>query len=191
MEFMQKLLQTITYWVFDATKTQKTRLIVKISSLCILILGKFDYELLQRILLWNDRWLLALLFGGLGIRYMDDIVSYLRRRIVSFDPPQPVVQTPTIDWIWVDDLVSFMFEYNGLPVEDMKRYFDITNEGIKKLGDNFERVWIMGRGKDNRRILLSQDPEYVTMLLLSNADSDKIWRYTPTSVDYKPISSFE
>jgi len=182
---VQKLLDTVIYWVFDATKTEKTWLMVKLFCVGMLIVAKLDYWLFQKILQRNDRGIVAILSWWLLIWYMDEIVRYLYDRVRSFD--QKTEPKHMIDKIDVDDLVAFMFEYNWLPVEDMKRYFDVSNEDIKKLGDNLERVGLLWRGKDNRRVLMSQDPEYVTRLLLSHPDSNKIWWYSTTGVSYKPL----
>lgn len=182
---LQKLSDTVIYWVFESSKTEKTRLLVKLFCVSMLVLAKLDYWLFQRILQRNDKGMVAILFGGLAIRYMDDIVKYLHDRFRSFDIQK---DKPKLDGIEVDDLVSFMFEYDGLPVEEMKRYFDVSNEDVKKIGDNLERVGLLWRGKDNRRVLMSQDPDYVTRILLSHPDSNKIWWYSPNGVSYKPLA---
>ena len=55
--------------------------------------------------------------------------------------------------------------------------FNITNEQIKKLGDNLERVGVLERGKNNARILSIQDKNFIGEVLSRGSDSNDI--HTP------------
>ncbi len=112
--------------------------------------------------------------------YLEDIVSYV------WLPKSKEEYKPTIDGIYVEDLVSFLFEYDGMPVEDMKRYFPLTNEQISKLWDNTDRVAITKKDpkQKNKRVLICQDPDRILKLLLSHTDSDKIGIYSESGVMY-------
>lgn len=99
---------------------------------------------------------------------------------------------PTIDWIDVESVVWFLFEYDWLPTEDVRKRFGLSNKAISKLGDNLDRVGITAKNpqNNNKRELVCQDPDYIMTLLLSHPDSNKIWSYTAESVDFmvKPLA---
>lgn len=189
MLFTERLQEWIVYWVFEADKNQKTRLAIKILLSISLIVWVIDINKLQLFRLWKSGLHLWALFIFLIIIYFDDIVVYVVdwfRSIQFMVEQEQLSKDPTIDWIKVEDLCSFLFEYEGLPVNDFKKYFNFTNEQITRLGENLDRVNITRKDPEkwNRRMLINQNPNYIIKMLLSNTDSDKIGDYSPTGVDY-------
>lgn len=90
-----------------------------------------------------------------------------RRKVRSHDP--------MIDGVPVYDLVDLLFRFDGLPVVESKQWFGISPKEIKKLGDNMERVGILGRGPNNSRVLVMRDQDLVCdMLRRSGGDSDSL-----------------
>lgn len=169
-------MEKIMVWTYDIIKSGSIRLIIKIVLLLILLLLMISW-----------------LCGKFIYTYLDKLMKYITWEIKTvriFKTDQP-----TIDWIDVESVAWFLFDYDWLPTEDAKHRLWLSNKWVTKLGDNLDRVGITAKDpkNNNRRTLVCQDPGYVTTLLLSHPDSDKIWSYTAGGVDFmvKPLEYAE
>lgn len=91
--------------------------------------------------------------------------------------------TATIDGLDTYDLVLHLLEYQGLPSQATKEVFGITNEKIKKLGDNLERIGALERGVNNARVLAISDYELLADKLLEVDNSEDL---TPIMIQTVP-----
>lgn len=65
----------------------------------------------------------------------------------------------------LDELVTFIIENKGLPVEKARSKFWRSGEKCKEIGSKLEEWGILGRGKDNARILIQDDPQVIEFWL--------------------------
>ncbi len=181
-------------FIMNTTKHQRTVYITQwIMTLFLLLfimspnaLKSFFTAYNWAVLKWIAWWFL--------IAYIPEIV----RKVISFYEKRDNEKTKQkyknvilIDWILsAEDLISFIFENDWLPVKVMQKYFDINNEEYKKLWNNLERMWILKRWVANARILATRDVDYILHVLLSSSDSDKMhyswenWEVLYTSPEY-------
>lgn len=159
-------------WTFNIIRSPNTWLITNIALILLLLI-----------------MLVVYLCGRSFYSYLDRAMQYL---ISVRTTTTRVSDQPTIDWVDIESVVSFLFEYEWLPTDDAKHWLGLSNKWVSKLGDNLDRVGITAKDpkNNNRRTLVCQDPDYIMTLLLSHTDSDKIWSYTATSVDFmvKPLA---
>lgn len=160
-------------WTYDIIRSGNTRLIIKIVLLSILLI-----------------WMIVVLLFQVIYKYLEIVMNKIIWEIKTtraFKTDQP-----TIDWIDVESVVWFLFEYDWLPKEDVRKRFWLSNKAISKLWDNLDRVGITAKNpqNNNKRELICQDPDYIMTLLLSHPDSNKIGSYTAESVDFmvKPLT---
>lgn len=67
-----------------------------------------------------------------------------------------------------------MVEEGGLPTTKTKERFGITNDRLKKIGDNLERVGILERGINNARVLATKDLDKIVELVADVEDSNDL-----------------
>lgn len=109
----------------------------------------------------------------------------------DYTPPSTIIGS-TIDGISINELIVFLYERNGLPTIEARQKRNTTNDKIKKLGDNLERVGILGRGENNARVLKIQDVDtIISMLSVEDSDNIKIKpiQVSPTEYTLLPYST--
>ena len=151
-------------------------------ALFCLLMGTLWPNILKDILQRKNGASVKVAIGFWVIVYAPEIIHIFINRFwnaeVKIDRGYYQKQAPKlgkkIDWILVDELIEFLLNEWGLPVDKVRNFRGLNNGAYKKLGDNLERMGILKRGANNARVLGTDDVDYMLEVLNSNSDSDKI-----------------
>lgn len=169
-------------WIWKTTKNQKMAFLGQCIALFCLLLWVLGWNVLKDIIARENNAPIKLLCGFYVIVYAPEIFYILYNKFwnaeIKIDWNYYQKQAPKygkkIDGIIVDELVEFLLNEWGLPVDKVRNFRGLNNGAYKKLGDNLERMGILKRGANNARVLGTDDIDYIMEVLNSNTDSDKI-----------------
>ena len=156
----------------------------------LLMMNAIHYQRFQLIIARNNGAIVKVACIFLATRYFERFLSQWRDiRFKLPHAPQKNLDTedkPKIDGRNVEDIAAFLLETGWLRIEDLKKYFKVDAQRVKKLGTNLERVGILKKWPNNARVLATTNQDYILEVLLSSSDSDRIGLRTETGIDYKP-----
>ena len=154
------------------------------------MVGSLHYGRYQSLVTRNNWALPKVACTFLAARYFERFIEQwknIRHKIPK--APEKILydeSKPQIDWRNVEDIAAFLLETGWLRIKDLKRYFKVDAQWVKKFGNNCERVGILKQGPSNSRVLATRNKDYILEMLLSSSDSNTMGRRTENWIDYKP-----
>lgn len=138
------------------------------------------------IAIYDEKLAYEIMFGwssvGIVFFYLSLSIAYWSREIAVFLAEKKAwlfakrveVAKDTIDNVCTVDFIEWILKNNGLPIMPTKERFGVTNEWIKKIWDNLERVGIMTRGASNARCMATDDVDMICKALAGVSDSNAL-----------------
>lgn len=193
----EELKNAIAKRLFHTPALYKLLDVYKIIFILFIFLYCTDPDATSNMIVANNYLITKVMIGLQVVVNLDTILSRFLGLFLTVEYEEHVDRTiigSTIDDISVSELILFLFERNGLPTIEARNKRNTTNDKIKKLGDNLERVGILGRGENNARVLKIQDVDTIVSML-SVEDSDNInkrpVRISDTEYSLLPYSTAE
>lgn len=148
--FTQELQTVTAKRLFHTPALYKLLDVYKIIFVVFIILYCIDPNGASSIVVANNYLLTKVMIGMQVVVNLDTILNRFLGLFVTVEYEEeeeeytaPSIIGSTIDGISVNELIVFLYERNGLPTIEARQKRNTTNDKIKKLGDNLERVGIL------------------------------------------------
>lgn len=189
---MNTLLYDFRDWFFTSSKNEKVLITLQVLLIIWLILFFLSPSWFEFLRKWNGGAIPKMVIWSTVIIYIQEIFEKAVTRFRNYEiakPEDAKNEMMLIDGkVPVDELVDFLLTEQSFKIEKVKERRGVTNDWCKKLGNNLERVLVLGRGEDNSRILITQNIRYIIEVLSSSPNSDLFGVYSDTWVDYLPLT---